>query len=56
MTKDKYFKESVYELAFGDDANTKGYTDQEVLNKLFQNLQSLQQYVDEFGEKFGEER
>jgi len=56
MTKDKYFKETVFELAFGDDAITKGYTDQEVIDKLFQNLQSLQQYVEEFGEMFGEER
>tara|TARA_R110002020_G_scaffold212824_1_gene419488 strand:- start:207 stop:380 length:174 start_codon:yes stop_codon:yes gene_type:complete len=56
MTKDQFFKENVYGLAFGDDAINKGYTDKEVLEKLFQNLQSLQQYVDHFGEMFGEER
>lgn len=50
------FREEVYELAFGDDAVNKDYTDKEVLEKLFQNLQSLQQYVDHFGEMFGEER
>ena len=50
------FREDVYELAFGDDAINKDYTDKEVLEKLFQNLQSLQQYVNHFGEMFGEER
>tara|TARA_R110000850_G_scaffold4147_6_gene19267 strand:+ start:2410 stop:2727 length:318 start_codon:yes stop_codon:yes gene_type:complete len=50
------FKENVYELAFGDDAINKDYTDKEVIDKLFQNLQSLQQYVEEFGEMFGEEK
>lgn len=28
------FKEAVYELAFGDNAINKGYTDKKVLNKL----------------------
>ena len=50
------FREEVYELAFGDDAVNKDYSDKEVLEKLFQNLQSLQQYADHFGEMFGEER
>tara|TARA_R110000823_G_C15837919_1_gene490889 strand:- start:633 stop:860 length:228 start_codon:yes stop_codon:yes gene_type:complete len=50
------FREEVYELAFGDDAVNKDYSDKEVLEKLFQNLQSLQQYVNHFGEMFGEER
>ena len=28
------FKEKVYELAFGDNAISKGYTDEEVLERL----------------------
>ena len=40
------FKESVYELAFGDDAINKDYTDKEVLEKLFEDLQALQKYED----------
>jgi hypothetical protein len=28
------FKERVYEIAFGDDAIKKGYTDEEVIEKL----------------------
>mgnify|MGYP003134835977 CR=1 FL=1 len=46
MTKDQFFKETVYELAFGDDAINKDYTDQEVLDKLFEDLQTLQKYED----------
>ena len=30
------FVESVYEIAFGDDAINKGYTDEEVINKLLE--------------------
>ena len=44
------FKESVYELAFGYDAINKDYTDQEVLDKLFGDLQLLQKYIEEFGD------
>ena len=40
------FRESVYELAFGDDAINKDYTDKEVLDKLFEDLQTLQKYED----------
>lgn len=31
---DPSFREEVYELAFGDDAINKSYTDEEVLEKL----------------------
>jgi len=31
---DKQFKEAVYELAFGDNAINKGYSDEEVIATL----------------------
>jgi hypothetical protein len=31
---DKQFKEAVYELAFGDNAINKGYSDEEVIAML----------------------
>ena len=46
----KQFKEQVYELAFGDDAINKDYSDEEVLKKLFNDLQILQCYIDQHGE------
>jgi hypothetical protein len=44
------FKEQVYELAFGDDAINKDYSDEEVLKKLFNDLQILQCYIEQHGE------
>tara|TARA_R110002033_G_scaffold101381_1_gene149523 strand:- start:161 stop:460 length:300 start_codon:yes stop_codon:yes gene_type:complete len=46
---DSSFKESVFELAFGDDAINKDYTEKEVLKKLFKDLQTLQEYEDAGG-------
>ena len=46
----KTFKESVFELAFGDDAINRDYTEEEVLAELFGNLQLLQKYIEEFGD------
>ena len=36
----------MYELAFGNDAIYKNYTDEEVIDKLFKDLQTLQKYED----------
>lgn len=44
------FKEQVYELAFGDDAINKDYSDEEVLKKLFNDLQILQCYIEQYGD------
>ena len=46
----KQFKEQVYELAFGDNAINRDFTDEEVLKKLFNDLQILQCYIDQHGE------
>jgi len=44
------FREEIYELAFGDDAINKDYSDKEVLDKLMSDLQLLQKYQDEYGD------
>jgi len=40
------FRDAMYELAFGNDAIYKNYTDEEVIDKLFKDLQTLQKYED----------
>ena len=44
------FREEVYELAFGDDAVNKDYSDKEVIKKLFNDLQILQCYIEQYGD------
>jgi hypothetical protein len=44
------FREEVYELAFGDEAINKDYSDEEVLKKLFNDLQILQYYIEQYGD------
>jgi len=38
------FKEQVYEIAFGDDAINKGYSEQEVLDKLREHSDNAWKY------------
>jgi len=46
----KQFKEEIYELAFGNNAINRDYTDEEVVKKLWNEQQILQCYIEQHGE------
>ena len=46
----KQFKEEIYELAFGDNAINKDYTDEEVVKKLWNEQQILECYIQQHGD------
>ena len=47
----KQFKKQVYELAFGNDAINKDYSEEEVLRKLRNDFQILQCYIEQYGDQ-----
>lgn len=49
------FKEEVFEIAFGDDAINKGYTEEEVIAKLREFSDSALEY-DEFRDTYEREK
>jgi len=38
------FRETIYELAFGDDAINKDYTDEEVINQIKEMIEDIEYY------------
>ncbi len=46
------FVESVYEIAFGDDAINKDYTDEQVLSKLMEYSNLALEYEEAQGDRY----